>query len=232
MSQAFLEQVEQYSELITDAIDGVGVARRAEALSHYKWDEIKPLLQDRDELPGVDWELLRNVIRQMDLLDKLNSRAMVDHMTIDQADTSHRLMMSICRCLYLIFFHRGLDIKDGQIIEQDVRDKDTMDATLDILKNFMPTQTLQWAGTHSTAWQDGTIQVIAYLEYPKPALTELTHSAMRVVKDWLRKGTLPATNKPNLFNEVADEALDLAMGGMTALLENDEIDEELLELYS
>lgn len=39
-----------------------------------------------------------------------------------------------------------------------------MDATLDILKNFMPTQTLQWAGTHSTAWQDGTIQVIAYLE--------------------------------------------------------------------
>lgn len=36
-------------------------------------------------------------------------------------------------------------------------------------------------------------------------------SAMRVVKDWLRKGTLPATNKPNLFNEVADEALDLAV---------------------
>lgn len=105
LPQRFLEQVEQYSELITDAIDGVGVARRAEALSHYKWDEIKPLLQDRDELPGVDRGLLRNVIRQMDLLDKLNSRAMVDHMTIDQADTSHRLMMSICRCLYLIFFH-------------------------------------------------------------------------------------------------------------------------------
>lgn len=28
----------------------------------------------------------------------------------------------------------------------------------------MPAQTLQWAGTDSTAWQDGTTQVIAYLE--------------------------------------------------------------------
>lgn len=105
LPQRFLEQVEEYKELITDAIDGVGVARRAEALNYYTWDEVKPLLQDSDELPGVDRELVRNVIRQMNLLDKLNSLAMVDHMMTTQADTSHRLMMSICRCLYLIFFH-------------------------------------------------------------------------------------------------------------------------------
>lgn len=36
-------------------------------------------------------------------------------------------------------------------------------------------------------------------------------SAMRVLKDRLNKGTLPATNKRYLFNEIGDEALDVAV---------------------
>ncbi|KAL9009577.1 MAG: hypothetical protein Q9173_005405 [Seirophora scorigena] len=229
MSKEFLEQVEQYRDLITDAVKGIGKTRRQTASLYYSWDEIKPLLQDSDELPGVDRKLVRNVIQQMDLLVKLNRLAMVDHMSTAQADTDHRLMIHICRCLYLIFFHRESDIKDGEVNDEDTRDKDAMVVTLGFLKDFMPAQTQEWAGTVSSTWQDGTFHVIAYLEVRLGVtLSELVQcsdipaedrkrireevatifsAAMRVLDGRLKKGTLPATNIRDLFNEVGLEAM-------------------------